>query len=207
MPMARVNDVDIYYEVSGEGTPLVLSHSGWQDVSSWENQVPTFSQRYKTIAYDRRGCGRSQKEDISHSAELWVEDLHQLLLHLGIDKAYIGGISFGGMITLEFVLRYPEMVKGAIIASANSEGFTSSSEHTISFPRRTEELHKIQTPVLLIAGTQDANFSPSKAEIAHKGIAGSEIVVLDCGHSVGRERPEEFNSAVLAFLDRVESEA
>ena len=57
--MAPVNDVELYYEIHGEGVPLVLLHGGLGHVGHWENQLPVLSEHYKVIAMDSRGHGRS----------------------------------------------------------------------------------------------------------------------------------------------------
>lgn len=206
MPTARINDIDMYYEIHGEGFPIVLTHGSWADVSQWSEQMQALSQRYKIIVYDRRGSGRTEPKDVPHSAELWTEDLHQLMRHLEIEQAYIMGTSYGGMINLELILKHPEMVKAAIIVSGTSEGYVSSREPIVSFERRTPELPSVEVPTLIIQGENDTVFPPRLAEVMHEGIPNSELVIIaGAGHGVGREKPEEFNAAVLRFLEKVEA--
>ena len=60
MPFAKLKEVELYYEEAGDGYPILLGHGGFSDVTEWDPQVGDLSQRYRTIRYDRRGCGRSQ---------------------------------------------------------------------------------------------------------------------------------------------------
>ena len=117
MPKVKVNDIELYYEVHGQGYPLVFLHGFSSAVSTWEPQVPVFSKEYQFITYDARGHGQSDSppwED-QYSADIVVEDLFQLLGALGIEKAVVGGLSMGGYQTLRFYLRHPEMVTALII--------------------------------------------------------------------------------------------
>ncbi len=117
MPKVKVNDIELYYEVHGQGYPLVFLHGFSSAVSTWKPQVPVFSREYQFITYDARGHGQSDsppRED-QYSADIVVEDLFQLLGVLGIEKAVVGGLSMGGYQTLRFYLRHPEMVTALII--------------------------------------------------------------------------------------------
>ena len=122
MPKFPVNGVEIYYEVHGEGFPLLWSHEFAGDYSSWEPQVNFFSRRYQVITYSARGYLPS---DIPHvptdySQEQSVEDVRTLMERLNIEQAYIGGLSMGGNVALNFALTYPAMAKAIIVASAGS---------------------------------------------------------------------------------------
>ena len=122
MPKFSVNGVEIYYEVHGEGFPFLWSHEFAGDYSSWEPQVNFFSRRYQVITYSARGYLPS---DIPHtptdySQEQSVEDVRTLMERLNIEQAYIGGLSMGGNVALNFALTYPAMAKAIIVASAGS---------------------------------------------------------------------------------------
>ena len=119
MPVAHVNDVDLYYEVYGEGFPLLLAHGYCTSINLWQHQIPLLSQRYRVIAYDARGHGLSSapagKEHytLSHL----VEDMYALLRHLNVSQAYIAGHSMGGATTAGFAARHAEMTKAALICN------------------------------------------------------------------------------------------
>ncbi|MEE8347245.1 MAG: alpha/beta fold hydrolase, partial [Dehalococcoidia bacterium] len=79
MPQADVNGARIYYEVQGEGIPLVLSHGGWTDTSHWLPNVGPLAKRWQVIVWDRRGCGRSSDPGDGHTWQTWRDDLRGLL--------------------------------------------------------------------------------------------------------------------------------
>ncbi|HET8576971.1 MAG TPA: alpha/beta hydrolase, partial [Methylomirabilota bacterium] len=122
MPTARVNGVELYYEETGSGFPLIWSHEFGGDYRSWEPQVRYFSRRYRVITYNYRGYPPSSVPDdpAAYRNEILVEDLAALMRHLGIAKAHVGGLSMGGNVTLNFGIRYPEMAASLVIAGCGS---------------------------------------------------------------------------------------
>ena len=118
MPSAHLNGIDINYEVHGEGTPLVLTHGYAGSLEMWRDQIPAFSATYRTVVYDSRGHGSTTApEDMEryNLARDYVADLSALIDHLGIDAAYVGGLSMGGMIAQEFALQHPTRVKALLL--------------------------------------------------------------------------------------------
>ncbi|MCU0644886.1 MAG: alpha/beta hydrolase [bacterium] len=113
--MAEVNRTSLYYEMMGEGQPLVLIHGGLLDSRMWDGQFKAFSPGYNVIRYDIRGYGKSAlpKGKYSH-----VKDLQGLLKFLGIEQAHIIGLSLGGTIAIDFALDYPGKVSSLILVSA-----------------------------------------------------------------------------------------
>ena len=204
MPFAKLDQVELYYEEEGQGYPIVLGHGGFSDITEWELQVEALAQRYRVIRYDRRGCGRSLPRDVPQLWELWVEDLRQLMLCLGLEQAIIGGVSYGGMLLLEFLLRYPHMCRAALIVSATARGSEKTDRpNSVYFPSRLKELHTIHVPSLVVQARGDHIFPPEHGEEIARGIPGAELVVLEGGHTINNESPEEFNRAMLEFLGRV----
>ncbi len=122
MPTASISGVKLYYEVAGRGVPLVWAHEFGGDHESWDPQARFFSRGYQVITYNARGYPPSDvpKDPAAYSQEQAVEDLRGLLNHLGIEQAYIGGLSMGGTTTLSFGIAYPEMAKGLIVAGAGT---------------------------------------------------------------------------------------
>src|SRR5438874_1545366 len=116
-------DVDggkIYYEVMGQGHPLVLIHAGVADCTMWDEQIGPFSRRYRVIRYDTRGYGRTTTEDVAYSNR---QDLYDLLKHLGVEKTYVLGISRGGQIAIDFTLEHPDMVDALVPVNAGLGGY------------------------------------------------------------------------------------
>lgn len=129
MPKFSADGVDIYYEVTGEGFPLVWSHEFGGSYESWETQVRFFTRRFRVITYAARGWPPSDvpRDSEAYSQEHVVNDLYLLLRHLGIDQAHIGGLSMGGSVALNFGIAHPEMARSLIVASAGA-GTTNREE-------------------------------------------------------------------------------
>jgi len=114
--IASVNGTELYYEIAGEGHPLILIHGGAVDSRAWDDQFAVFAQHHKVVRYDLRGAGKSGNRDKPFSNS---KDLYALLKFLNIDKTYLLGISRGGGIAYDLALEHPEMVDALILVSAN----------------------------------------------------------------------------------------
>ena len=117
MPVCQANDININYRVYGEGFPLVLVHPFSASLEFWTDLIQSLPPKYQVIAYDVRGHGLSSAPagEENYTLEILSEDLHHLLEHLGVAKAYVGGLSMGGSITVGFAGRHPDMVKALLI--------------------------------------------------------------------------------------------
>ena len=203
MPYAKLKDVELYYEDTGDGYPILLGHGGFSDVTEWDPQVDALSRQYTVIRYDRRGCGRSTPVDVPQRSELWVEDMKQLMDSLGLEQAYLGGVSYGGMLLIEFLMRYQGMCRAALIVSATARGRVGGRPGSVYFPRRLDELSAITVPALVVQATNDHIFPPEHGEEMAAEMPNAELVVLDGGHTINNEQPDEFNRVALEFLARV----
>jgi pimeloyl-ACP methyl ester carboxylesterase len=117
--MAPVNDVELYYEIHGEGTPLLLLHGGLGNSSHWENQLPVLSEHYKVITVDSRGHGRSTMTEQQISYALMASDIVALMDHLDVKRAQIIGWSDGGNIGLYLAINHPQRLIKVIASGAN----------------------------------------------------------------------------------------
>ncbi len=122
MPKFSANGVEIYYEVTGQGFPLIWSHEFAWDYSSWDPQVNFFARRYQVITYSARGYFPSDvpPDTTAYSQEQSVADVRLLMEHLKLEQAHIGGLSMGGNVALNFALTHPTMARAIIVASAGS---------------------------------------------------------------------------------------
>ena len=122
MPTASINEIEIYYEETGQGYPLVWSHEFGGDYRSWEAQVRFFGRRYRNITYNQRGYPPSSvpTDRAAYSNDLLIEDLYQLLRHLGLEQAHLVGLSMGGNVVLNLALRHPEICRSVVIAGTGS---------------------------------------------------------------------------------------
>jgi pimeloyl-ACP methyl ester carboxylesterase len=125
---AEVNGTQLYYEVVGEGYPVVLIHAGKLDGRMWDDQVGEFAKHYKVVRYDVRGYGKSEMPQKPYSD---VEDLYDLLKFLNVEKACLLGLSMGGKIAIDFALEHPEMVDALIPVATDLSGFNWSNEKTM----------------------------------------------------------------------------
>jgi pimeloyl-ACP methyl ester carboxylesterase len=117
MPIAHVNDIDIYYEVHGEGANLVLIEGLGTDLWMWFRQLPAFTPHFRTLVYDVRGIGRSDMPPGPYSHSQNAADLAGLLDHLGWERTHVLGISMGGFIAQQFALDYSARVDRLVLVS------------------------------------------------------------------------------------------
>jgi pimeloyl-ACP methyl ester carboxylesterase len=124
VPKITVNNVELYYELHGSGDEaLVLNNGVIASTATWAYQLPALTPHYRVLLYDMRGQGQSQKWAEGEAPFTWethADDLAALLDALGIPSAHIGGISYGGELTLVFALRYPERCRRLLVADAVS---------------------------------------------------------------------------------------
>jgi pimeloyl-ACP methyl ester carboxylesterase len=111
--------MDLYYEIHGQGKPIVLLHSGGADMRDWQLIVPQLAQNYRVITFDGRGAGKSPP--ILEPAD-FVEDLKKLLDHLNIDRAVLVGHSIGGQIATDFALAYPDRGSKLVLVAPGLSG-------------------------------------------------------------------------------------
>jgi len=117
---AEVNGASLYYELKGEGRPIVLVHGGNLDCRMWDPQFGKYARAFKVLRYDVRGFGRSSDPGQPFSS---VEDLKGVMQALGIGRASVVGLSLGGRIALDFALTYPAMVDALVLAGPGLSGF------------------------------------------------------------------------------------
>jgi 3-oxoadipate enol-lactonase len=122
MPKVRTNGVELYYELHGPvaGEPLIFNNGVFANTASWAYQLPAFIKRYRVLLYDMRGQGQSEHPKGEYSLELHAQDLEALMAALGIAKAHVVGVSYGGELGLVLALRYPARVASLTVAAAVS---------------------------------------------------------------------------------------
>lgn len=119
--------MELFYEIEGEGSPIVMIHSGGVDSRVWRYMVPELAQSFNIITFDGRGTGRSAAMQEPTSL---VEDLRKLLEHLGLNRVTLVGHSMGGQVATDFTLLYPSMVKQLVVIAPSLTGFVYSQEFT-----------------------------------------------------------------------------
>jgi pimeloyl-ACP methyl ester carboxylesterase len=122
MPTIAANGIELYYELNGEGQPLVLisglGYSLWQ----WHRMVPYLAKRFCVLTFDNRGVGKSDKPDGPYTAEMLAADTVGLIEGLGMKQAVILGHSMGGFIAQAIALDYPQVLKKLVLCSTNFGG-------------------------------------------------------------------------------------
>lgn len=117
---APVHGGELYYEDLGEGEAIILIHAGVADHRMWDDQFYLFGIDRRVIRYDTRGFGRSKTESVEFSNR---QDIADLMVHLGIEKAHLIGNSRGGQIAVDFALEFPDRVLSLIAVAAGLSGF------------------------------------------------------------------------------------
>ncbi len=118
MPTLHVNDVNLYYEVTGKGQPLVFIHGLGSSTQDWGFQTAEFSKHYQVITFDLRGFGKSDKPKTPYSMKLFAADTAGLLKGLGVSAAHVVGLSLGGSVAFQLAVDAPELVKTLTIVNS-----------------------------------------------------------------------------------------
>ncbi len=129
----------LYFEVAGQGHPLILIHAGVADSRMWDDQFDTLATQYRVIRYDLRGHGRSRAEDVTFSHH---QDLYDILRHLGVEHTYLCGVSAGGALAIDFALEHPETVDAIIPVASGLSGYAGGHQQTEVEKRLFEEYQK-----------------------------------------------------------------
>jgi pimeloyl-ACP methyl ester carboxylesterase len=241
--IAKVNDIEMYYEVHGAGEPLILLHGGFGNTENFANSIPVFAKEFRVIAVDSRGQGRTSDSGQPLSYSLMVSDVVGIMDVLHIAKAHIVGWSDGGIIGLGLALHHPDRVMKLVTDAPNftPEGITAEfhdfvqnatyeqwdeivgadyrrlspdPEHLpvmvekcramwLTQPNFTqEELRSIHAPTLVIDGANDDLIRVDHVTELAKLIPNAKLVLLaDTGHFAPVEKTDEWNKAILTFLE------
>ncbi|HEX5164100.1 MAG TPA: alpha/beta hydrolase [Thermomicrobiales bacterium] len=128
MPSIQVNGVDLSYEVTGDGPPVVLTHGSWGDRRGWAAVVPGLAESFRVVTWDRRGHGESGDLPGRGTRTQDAADLAGLIEGLGIGPVHAVGNSFGGSITLELASRRPELLRSIAVHEPPVFGVLAGSE-------------------------------------------------------------------------------
>jgi 3-oxoadipate enol-lactonase len=127
MPKANLADVEIYYEVQGEGEAVLFAPASWWPSDTWNvTVVPFLSKRFTTIIFDCRGTGRSSKPKDGFTVAQFAQDCIGLLAHLGICRCHAVGFALGGQIVQAMAIERPDLVATVTIAASGSGAKTLS---------------------------------------------------------------------------------
>jgi proline-specific peptidase len=142
IPIYSYDNIEINYVKEGKGKPLVLIQGSNTRLEAWNYQIDFFKDKMTVIAFDNRGAGKSSRPDYPYTMDMYVDDLKNLLNHLDIhEKIHLCGISMGGEIAQEFVLRYPEQVKTLILLATEPDVEQTKFDQTIKAYKEMEKMN------------------------------------------------------------------
>ena len=172
MAYCTTNDgVKLYYEETGEGTPIIFVHEFAGDHRSWEPQVRYFSRNYKCITFSARGYTPSDVPATfdMYSQDIAREDIKAVLDSLDIGEAHVIGLSMGGFSALHFGMHYPDRVLSQVIAGCGYGADEGSSEQ---FKRETSEAaRRMETETMEVFGATYA-LGPTRVQFQNKDPRG-----------------------------------
>ena len=172
MAYCTTNDgVKLYYEETGEGTPIIFVHEFAGDHRSWEPQVRYFSRNYKCITFSARGFTPSDVPATfdMYSQDIAREDIKAVLDSLDIGEAHVIGLSMGGFSALHFGMHYPDRVLSQVIAGCGYGADEGSSEQ---FKRETSEAaRRMETETMEVFGATYA-LGPTRVQFQNKDPRG-----------------------------------
>ncbi|HEY0762804.1 MAG TPA: alpha/beta hydrolase [Pyrinomonadaceae bacterium] len=122
MPKVAVNGLQLYYEVEGDGEPVVLIPGFAAGRWIWFRQTVDLSQNFRVVIFDPRGVSASDKPEGPQTIGLLADDVAHLLETIGITSAHIVGASFGGFVAQEFALKYPSMTRKLVLCCTSFGG-------------------------------------------------------------------------------------
>ena len=122
MPKTKVNDIEMYYEVQGEGEPLLLISGIGQDHSTWGLMGPALHPHFRLILPDNRGVGQTGMPDMTYTVEQMASDFLALLDKLDVASTHVVGHSLGAAIAFEMGRAYPERVRKVVMMSGLCPG-------------------------------------------------------------------------------------
>lgn len=141
MAFAKIGDLNFYFERAGSGPRLLFISGSGADLRIKPNQMDgPLPKHFDVLSYDQRGLGQTAKPDTLYSMADYADDAARLMDHVGWSSAKVIGVSFGGMVAQEFVLRHPEKVERLVLActSPGGTGGASYPFHSIEHMSREE---------------------------------------------------------------------
>lgn len=224
---ATVNGIKMYYEIYGEGSPLLLLHGNGGSIKGHTGRIEYFKSKYKVIAVDSRAHGKTQDPGGELTYEKMTADINALLDELKIDSCYVWGQSDGGIIGLELAMDYPKKVKRVAVFGANIKPDTTAVYpeivNWVNKSLTTEKndhhkrlllllkdhpnieysaLSKIKVPVLVMSGDRDAIKLEHSVKIFQNIPKANLFIMPGATHFGSYEKPDLFNKVLEDFFEK-----
>lgn len=226
-------DIELYYREEGDGEPFILLHGNGEDGSYFKYQTDYFHSKYRVIAPDTRGHGKSPRGDAPFTIEQFSCDLYDFMQSHGISSAVILGFSDGANIAVKFAMKHPDMVKALILngGNLNPKGVKRTTQIPIEIgykiagkfaaksaeAKRSAELLGLMVnepdiePYKLSVLTMPALVICGTGDMIKKShtkkiaenLPNSSLVFIRGNHFIANKCPAEFNRAVDDFLKSV----
>ena len=226
-------DISLYYREKGNKEPFILLHGNGEDGSYFENQIDYFSDKYRVIALDTRGHGKSPRGNAPFTIEQFSRDLYDFMTGLEISNAIILGFSDGANIAMKFAIKHPNMVKALILngGNLNPKGVKRTTQIPIEMGYRIASRFASKSPdakrnaEMLGLMVNEPNISPAELskitaptlvicgkrdmikESHTKEIAANipsaKLSIIKGNHFIANKRAAAFNKEIDAFLKEI----
>ncbi|WP_422362175.1 alpha/beta fold hydrolase [Reichenbachiella sp.] len=222
---AEVNGIKVYYEIYGEGEPLLLIHGNGGSIKSSTPKIDYYKDKYKVIAMDSRAHGKTKDIGDSLTYEQMTADVNDVLDQLNIDSCLIWGQSDGGIIGLKLAIDYPDKVKRLAVFGANLRpDSTAVDDDNATFVKNmianetddyklrlfgllvnqpqipVSDLAKITAPVLVMTGDRDVIRLEHSLEVFYNIKKSNLFVMPGATHFGSYEKPELFFKVLDNFF-------
>lgn len=222
---ANVNGIEVYYEVYGEGEPLLLIHGNGGSIKSSTPKIEYYKDKYQVIIMDSRAHGKTKDIGDSLTYEQMTADVNAVLEQLDIDSCYIWGQSDGGIIGLKLAIDYPDKVKRLAVFGANLRpDSTAVDDDNANFVKNmianetddyklrifglliyqpqipVSDLAKITAPVLIMTGDRDVIRLEHSLEMFYNIKKSNLFVMPGATHFGSYEKPKLFFQVLDGFF-------
>ena len=226
-------DIELYYQEAGSGDALILLHGNGEDSSYFKHQIDYFQDRYRVIAPDTRGHGKSPRGNAPFTIAQFARDLYDFMREHRIASAAILGFSDGANIAMKFAMRHPDMVRALILngGNLNPAGVKRATQIPIEIGYRIAKRYAAKSAdakrnaEMLGLMVNDPNIDPSELmqiaapalvicgtrdmikESHTKEIAAhlpnAKLTIIPGDHFIANKNPTAFNRAVNDFLKTI----
>lgn len=228
-------EITLHYQEKGKKEPFLLLHGNGEDGSYFKNQMEFFSRRYRVIAVDTRGHGKSPRGTAPFTMEQFARDLQDFMTSLDISGAIILGFSDGANIAMKFAMKYPDRVKALILngGNLNTEGVKRTTQIPIEIGYRIAKRFAAKSPKAEknaeILGLMVYEPNIDRKELSKitaptlvicgtkdmikeshtreiaENIPNAKLAIIKGNHFIANKRPAAFNREVEEFLQTLET--